>query len=323
MTTNAALHVVFGAGQIGAGLARTLRARGLRVRVVRRSAKAVGDGLEVVAGDARDAEFARTATDGAAVVYHCMNPSAYSARAWEREFPLLGEALIASALAHGARLVCLDNLYGYGPTDAPRTESTPPRATGRKGLVRVRWQERLETARADGLRYVSLRPGDFFGPGTEQALVSGDVVRALASGKRPLTIGRSDVPHAFSYVPDVVAALAALGTASDDVEGQSFHAPVLEVTTAELFGLLGEALGVRARPRVVGPHGVALLAPFVPALRELRETLYQWDRPFLVSDARFRARFPGLGTSLADAVRDTAAAAHPAPRLGSTAPVPA
>lgn len=36
------------------------------------------------------------------------------------------------------------------------------------------------------------------------------------------------------------------------------------------------------------------------------ETFYQWDRPFLVDDSRFRARFPEVGVDLDTAVAETA-----------------
>ncbi|MFN7146961.1 MAG: NAD(P)H-binding protein, partial [Myxococcota bacterium] len=108
--------VVFGAGQIGSGLARKLSMAGHRVRVVRRSDRPVA-GVEVVPGDARDAAFVRRVSEGADVLFHCMNPSAYTAAAWEAELPPLGDALIAAAPAPGAKLVCLDNLYGSGVVD--------------------------------------------------------------------------------------------------------------------------------------------------------------------------------------------------------------
>ncbi len=62
------LHVIFGAGQIGPRLARELLLSGHRVRVVRRSDKPIGvAGVEVVAGDARDPDFAIRASEGASV----------------------------------------------------------------------------------------------------------------------------------------------------------------------------------------------------------------------------------------------------------------
>ncbi len=296
--------VVFGAGQVGSGLARALVAAGHRVRVVRRGAGAV-EGAEVVSGDARDPAFAARAAEGAELVFHCTNPSAYTASAWEAEFPALGEALIGAARSSGAKLVCLDNLYAYGEADR-RAETTPLRAEGRKGRVRIAWDARLRAETE--VRWVAGRAGDFFGPGTgAHSLISSEVVAGLALGRSPWLVGDASAPHAFSYVPDVVAGLVALGTS--DAEGV-WHLPVLEVAPAELVARLAEAVGSPARARTLPGWALRAAAPLVPLFRELRETLYQWDRPFLVDDARFRARFPSLATSLEEAVRQTAEAAR-------------
>ncbi len=314
-TNTTPLHVVFGAGQIGAGLARTLRDRGLRVRVVRRSDRPVGDGIEVWAGDARDPDFAARAAADAAVVYHCTNPSKYTGKAWERELPAMGEAIIAAAAAAGARLVVLDNLYAYGPSAEPLTEETPMAPNGRKGAVREAWHRRLRRAwRDEGLRVVIGRAGDFFGPGADGALVNEAAVRGLPQGKRPMVIGDPDSPHAFSYIPDVADALAALGSAGDDVDGQVFHLPVHELAPAELYRRLGAALGVEVRPKQMGKTLFRLLSPFASIAREMLETFYQWDRPFTVNDSKFRARFPEVGAGLEAAVAGTAdVALAPAP----------
>jgi nucleoside-diphosphate-sugar epimerase len=298
------LHVVFGAGQVGAGVARALARRGLRARVVRRSDAPVGDGVETVRADLLDPDAAVRAAEGAAVVYHCTNPGRYDAAVWEREVPRLGEGAIRAAVANGARLVVLDNLYAAGPVDGRRDERTPLAAEGRKGQVRAAWDARLRAAaRDEGLRYVVGRAGDFFGVDAAEAVIGASALRGIAAGRPVLALASADAPHAFSWVPDVVEALVALGAAADDVEGAVFHLPVHEVPVRELVARYAAALG--ATPRVwVAPRWLVLaLGAVVPLLRELRETLYQWDRPFLASDARFRARFPGLGATLDEAVR--------------------
>lgn len=310
MTTSpqstAPLHVIFGAGQVGQGLARELLARGLRVRVVRRSAGPAPDGAERVQADVLDPAQAREAARGAAVLYHCMNPSAYTGEAWETQFPAMGEALITAAVEEGARLVCLDNLYGYGEVDGPRTEQTPMRATGRKGRVRVAWDARLRQAAAQqGLRWTSGRAGDFFGPGTgDQSMLA---PKLLADTKGPWLLADIEAPHAFSYVPDVVAGLAALGTAEADVEGRPWHLPVMTEAPVEMVRRLAAAGGRAPRFRRLSGWLRAILALFVPIMRELGETWYQWDRPFLVDDGPFRARFPGVGATVEEAVAATAA----------------
>jgi nucleoside-diphosphate-sugar epimerase len=304
-----ALHVVFGAGQVGSRVARALAARGEPVRVVRRSDREVGDGIEVVAGDARDPAFVRRVTADAAVIYHCINPQQYTAKAWREEFPRVGAALIDAAIASDARLVCLDNLYAYGPRPDALTEDTDLRPVGPKCEVRAEWAATLESARRErGLRYVVGRAGDFFGPGAEQAVLSAEVIRQLRAGSTTWLLGDPAAVHAFSYVPDVVEGLIALGRApADQVEGRIFHLPVIQVPPGELHQRLSAALGVKGRYRSAGRTTLRLLSPFVPIFRELPETLYQWDRPFLVDDSRFRRAFPGIGTPLDRAVQETAA----------------
>lgn len=318
MSSSSPLHVVFGAGQVGAQLAERLRSLGHRVRVVRRSAQPLSSGadagIEVVAADAQDPAQAIAASAGASVIYHCMNPSAYTHTAWEAEFPRMGEALIAAALHHNARLVCLDNLYAYGETDAPRAEDSPMRAEGRKGKVRIAWDARLRAAAAeDGLRWTAGRAGDFFGPGaSSQSLFSDATVRGLGRGMPAFLIGDVRAEHAFSYVPDVVEALAALGTAEADVEGRAWHVPVHPIAPRDLALRIAQAQGRRGWILPLSARLIRAFRAFVPLFGMLEETLYQWDRPFRVSDRAFRTRFPRLGASLQDAIAHTITAATPA-----------
>jgi nucleoside-diphosphate-sugar epimerase len=47
------------------------------------------------------------------------------------------------------------------------------------------------------------------------------------------------------------------------------------------------------------------LALFVPVLRELKEMMYQWDRPFEVDHSRFAARFWDDPTPLEQGLAET------------------
>ena len=97
------LHVVFGAGQVGAAIARELSARRGRVRVVSRRGRAeVPAGVEVASGDASDPADARQASRGGVVVYGTAQPP-YTR--WPEEFPPILDGVIEAAAATGARLV--------------------------------------------------------------------------------------------------------------------------------------------------------------------------------------------------------------------------
>src|SRR3712207_8505409 len=66
----------------------------------------------------------------------------------------------------GAKLIAMENLYMYGPTDGRRiTEDLPYAPNTRKGRVRARMsQELMEAHRSGRVRVAIGRASDFFGP---------------------------------------------------------------------------------------------------------------------------------------------------------------
>jgi hypothetical protein len=144
------LHVLFGGGQVGQPLARILLVRGKQVRIVKRSAGGVPDGVELVQGDAKDLKFCVEAAQGASTVCHLMNPP-YYASIWAELLPTYMENLLAAAGRNSARLVVLDNVYMLGrPDGKPLDEDTPLRPYSRKGEVRARVSERMWEAQRRG-----------------------------------------------------------------------------------------------------------------------------------------------------------------------------
>jgi hypothetical protein len=55
----------------------------------------------------------------------------------------------------------------------------------------------------------------------------------------------------------------------------------------------------------MSPLLLQALSLFVPILREVREMAYQWEAPFVVDDARFRARFGDLAAPRESAAKAT------------------
>jgi nucleoside-diphosphate-sugar epimerase len=150
--------------------------------------------------------------------------------------------------------------------------------------------------------------------------MSMDAIRGLGQGRPALLIGDSRVEHSFSFVPDVVAGLLALGEADEDVEGRPWHLPVNTVAPRELALRIARVQGRRGWTVTLPGWLIRALGPVVPLFGMLRETLYQWERPFLIDDSAFRARFPGVATDL-DAAIDVAVAQAQASdeRMGAAA----
>lgn len=288
--------VVLGAGGgIGSHVVDALLAAGRPVRAVTRRPTPLPDGAEPSVADLRDPAALRAVLAGAAVVVHAAQP-AYTR--WGQEFPSL-TAAIADA-AEGTRLVFADNLYGYGPVDGPLTEDLPGAATDAKGRVRVAMAGDLLRRHAEGrLEVVIGRASDYFGPrGT--ATVAGDtMVPAAIRGATVRVTGRADVPHSWSYLPDVGRALALL---ADAPAGRVFHLPVAPpCSQQELADAFARAAG-RGRARVSALPGPLhrVLAPVHPMLRELLGTRHQFAAPFVVDDGRFRREVGPFATTPLD-----------------------
>jgi nucleoside-diphosphate-sugar epimerase len=301
------LHIVFGTGQVGHALAAHLAGLGITVRAVSRHRPAALAGVDWRAADATDPEAAADAAKGAAVIYQCLN-APYTQ--WPERFPPLQRGVLAAAERNGALLVSLENLYGYGPTGgSPLTEDLPLAATGVKGRARAAMTtELLAAADAGRVRITIGRASDFFGPGVTAGSTLGERAfgNALAD-RRADFIGNPGLPHTYSYVPDIAAGLATLGT-DDRAVGQVWHLPGPATgTTRALLDLIadqvGHPVGVRSLPKLA-VRGLGLVNPM---LRELAETYYQFDEPFVLDTSKYQATFGAAGTPLADAIAATLA----------------
>jgi nucleoside-diphosphate-sugar epimerase len=224
MTDNGELHVVFGTGPVGLAVTDELVQRDRRVRMVNRSGRArVPDGVQVVGGDATDGAFAREASAGASVDYFALNPP-YDK--WPELFPPLQEGVLEGAASAGAKLVAMENLYMYGPTDGrPLTEDLPHAPNTRKGKVRARMSEELMEAHTSGRVRVAIgRASDFFGPRVLSSAAGEQVFGRAVEGKSAQVAGDPDQLHAYTYAPDVGRGLAILGE-HEEALGRAWHLP--------------------------------------------------------------------------------------------------
>lgn len=290
-------HVVVGAGPVGLATARELVARQAgEVVLVSRS----GTGVDVpgacrTACDASDAAALTELAAGALALYNCVNPPSYGV--WSAWWPPVAAAFLAAAERSGAVLVTASNLYGYGPLPdptVPMVEGMPDAATGTKGRLRAQmWSDARAAHDAGRLRAAEVRGSDYLGPDVVTAHIPMVVRRALAG--RPVRVfGRADQPHAFTDVRDMARTLVAVA-ARPGAQGRVWHAPTNPAVTqeqavADVCRSVGrEPVRVRPWPRaLLGVGGTA-----VPVLRELRETVYQFERPYLL-DASAAHRELGL-----------------------------
>jgi nucleoside-diphosphate-sugar epimerase len=297
------LHVVIGAsGQIGRHVVKVLRNGGQRVRGVGRQATLLAD-YETLAGDVGDPVQAARLCQGAHVVYACFGgPHA----TWAAQFPAMVRGVIEGAKRAGARLVFADNMYAYGPQPGVLTEDTTPKPEGPKQRLRAEMAELfLEQHRLGNLPVALARASDLYGPGVNTAMVDARFVRTALAGGTLRLPGDPSAAHTFSFAPDVARALVRLGS-SEDAWGEIWHVPSAPaVSLRNLAARIGQFAGVNSR--VISLHSVfvKVAALFDRNVRELLELSYQWDSPYLVSHAKFAARYGLEPTSLETGLRMT------------------
>ena len=289
------LHVIVGAGPVGRATAVQLASEGHEVVLVSRSGAGPDlPGVRRERADAADADRLTALATGAVALYNCVNPPSYTV--WPQFWPPVAAAFLAAAERTGATLVTASCLYGYGPVDEPMVEGMPDAATTKKARIRaLMWADGLAAHEAGRIAAVEVRGSDYMGPWVSPA--NGHVARvteAALAGKPVRMMGRVDQPHSFTDVRDMGRALAAVAQ-QPRAWGRVWHAPTnAPRTQAEAIADVCRAAGrepvpVKGFPRwVLGIGGTV-----VPALRELRETEYQFTRPYVL-DSSAIARELGL-----------------------------
>lgn len=296
--------VVLGAGPVGRSLIERLVADGVETRVATRSGRASGpEGVEVVAADISDSEQAVKACAGADVVYGCVG---LNYQGWPEKWPPMMAGMLDGAAAAGAKFIFMDNCYMYGPVSVPMTEDLPLTDYGNKPATRSRitrmWQEAHESGRVE---VASVRASDFYGPGVSMAILGDPTVGRLAQGKSAQIVGDPDQPHSFAYVPDIARALVSVG-AADDAMGQAWNVPnAPDRTVREVLQMFADEFGQPLKIQTMPKPLMSIIGLFNADIRELKEMLYQWERPFHVDASKFAARFWSDATPLEQGVAET------------------
>ena len=279
-------HIIIGAGPVGRATADALRARGADVVLASRS----GTG-NTTAVDATSAEALTELANGAVAIYNCVNPPAYDK--WPELWPPVANALLAAAQRSGAVLVTAANLYAYGPVDGAMVEGMPDAAPGKKAQVRATMTADAFAAHASGrLRAVEVRGSDYMGAGPGDYAHVPRVIEKALKGKAVRVIGSADQPHTWTDVRDMGRALATVAT-EESAWGKVWHAPSnAPRTQAEAVNDVLASVGVKpVSVKALSPLMFTVVSSFVPIVRELKETDYQFTRPFVMDSSAITAAF--------------------------------
>jgi nucleoside-diphosphate-sugar epimerase len=310
--------VVIGAGGIGQQIAQQLGDAGHEVVLASRSGTGIGPDISttpsaavrVARVDASDLVALHELATGADVLVNAVNPP-YTR--WPELWPPMAAAFLGAAERSGAGLLIVSNLYGYGPVAGPMTESTPLATTGVKGGIRAQmWRDALDGHQAGRLRAVELRASDYFGPGATDGMsyLNQYAIAPAVRGRTAQHVrGNVDASHSWTYLSDIARlAVAVAETDRDGTDwGRAWHVPTTApVTMREVAAQVAEIAGVTAHDPRLYPWLVRKALRVVPLIRELDETDYQFDRPFILDSSQAQQRFGLAPTPWRDALAETA-----------------
>jgi len=299
-----AIKVVTGAGPVGWTVATQLAEAGQHVRVLTRSGTGPEHpGIERVRVDVSRARELRAATGGADAIFHCIHGSKYNAGTWRRELPAAEQVVLAAAGEAGAVVVFPESLYSYSQPSAVMAEDSPRLADGGKRGVRTLL---LAARAASPTPTVSVVASDFFGPQVRNAHAGERMVPRILAGRRLQVVARANVPHSFTYIADLAAAMIR-AAAMPGLWNSVLHAPTNPALTQRaLAGTFASAAGLPA-PKVGAIPAWVLRASgmFSSDVRDLAETLYQFQRPFIMDSAASQELLGLAPTPLETAAKET------------------
>jgi nucleoside-diphosphate-sugar epimerase len=294
--------IVVGAGPVGRAVTRELVSGGHEVGVITRSGSSVPKATPH-ALDATNSPGVAALATGALAIINCANPPYTS---WDTDWPPIAASLLQAAEQSCAALITMSNLYAYGPTHQQMHATTPLDSKGKKGMVRAKmWTDGLAAHGQGRVKVAEVRASDFFGPEVRDANLGERVMPKILLGKRVQVLGRTDVPHSFSFMPDVGRTLARV--ASDpSAWGRAWLVPSITMTQQKMIAAIAAEAHQKTPKISTLPSAVmSVLAAFVPLMRELKEIQYQFTAPFVVDASDTTAILGIVATSTNDALRQT------------------
>ena len=259
-------------------------------------------------GNATDPGAMITAADGVAMIVHGANPPKY--RNWRSKgLPMLANA-IAAAEIHGARLVFPGNLYVYDQAQAPMVDEIAPQlATTRNGTIRREMEMMLRAAGHRGVKTLTVRAGDFFGPGPGDGWFRAMLKQGKNGVSAVIDPARPGIGHSWAYAPDLGEAVARLLEREDALATCAvFHFRGHWVAPGEMASAIAAALQGNVPIKRFPWLMVRLATPFVRLLREIAEVAWLWKVPMQLDNRRLEALIgPEPHTELRHAVVATLA----------------
>lgn len=236
----------------------------------------------------RKTDTLATAAEGAGMIVMGWHPGSYET--WAKDLLPMHRSVIDVARRTGACVIVPGNVYVFGE-GAPDVfgADTAKTATNRLGRLRVEMEEMY---RASGVKTILLRCGDFIDDQASGNWFDMFITKRALKG-RVAYPGRSDINHAWAYLPDAARAAVMLAERRDRLaqfEDVPFEGYTL--TGHALAEAIGTAIGRKVEARAFPWWQLQLLRPVMPVLKGVFEMRYLWDMPHRLDGSKLAALCP-------------------------------
>ncbi|WP_266202878.1 NAD-dependent epimerase/dehydratase family protein [Pontibacter kalidii] len=261
--------------------------------------------LQLVEGDAQDVELLKKLGAAATHIFHGVN---YPYGKWEGNMERVTQNVVEAAAINKATIFFPGNIYNFGLTRTI-TEETPQKPSTKKGAIRVKLEQLLRQAAAQGkCRVVTLRLPDFWGPNVLNEGIA-PIFRGALKGKPMPWLYRNDIPHQLVYTPDAAHAFYELAKLPlQDAYTEYNYAGEVVASIKEWQAQIAQAAGTEAWYKVYPGWLFRLMGLFSTNMREISEMGYLWQNTILLNDDKLRRTLPHLKrTPMKQAIAETLA----------------
>jgi nucleoside-diphosphate-sugar epimerase len=275
-------QIILGAGgTIGSLLAKDLKKYTNNIRLFSRNPKKINEDDILISGTLLNKEQTIEALKDIDVAYLVVGLP-YNTKIWERDFLKLVENVIEACKINKSTLVFFDNVYMYDPDYFEELdEDTPTKIASKKGAVRVAISNLLHTEmKNNDINVLIVRSADFYGVNIKNSMFNEVVINRILSGKKAIWFLDANKKHSLTFVEDASKATAMLGNINS-AYNQVWHLPTDKAYTAnELVQKISAITGKPAKIQVASRLMITFLSWFIPAVKETKELLYQYDKDY-------------------------------------------
>lgn len=285
-------HTILGAGgPVSNVLARELENNNQTTHLVsRKTIQTKGNTTWAKADLTNHAEL-RQAAKGSDVIYLCAG-LVYDKTIWQQQWPQIMQNVIDVAKENNSRLIFFDNVYMYGLVNGPMTENTPYNPCSVKGEVRAKIATQLmDEAKAGNIKASIARAADFYGSDQLKSVADMMVLDKYAKKQKAQWIGKPELKHSFTYVPDAGKGMYLLGQ-HPETDNQIWHMPTAPALSGrEFIALAARVFNVEPKYSTINKLMLRLAGIFNKDIRSAVEMNYQFTNDYIFDSTKFEQAF--------------------------------